>query len=46
MLEKDISQLTSMYSGKSRRSFQEIANVAEKTGVYKHPYIMINGKIK
>ena len=46
MLEKDMSQLTSMYSGESRRSFQEIANVAKKIGVYKRPYIMINGKIK
>ena len=46
MLEKDISQLTSRYSGKSRRTFEEIANVAKKIGVYKRPYIMINGKVK
>jgi hypothetical protein len=46
MLEKDISQLTSRYSGKSRRTFEEMANVAKKIGVYKRPYIMINGKVK
>lgn len=46
MLEKDISQLTSRYSGKSRRTFEGIANVAKKIGVYKRPYIMINGKVK
>ena len=48
MLEKDMTQLTSRsrYSGKSRRTFEEIANVAKKIGVYKRPYIMINGKAK
>ena len=46
MLEKDMSQLTSRYSVKSRRTFEEIANVAKKIGVYKRPYIMINGKVK
>ncbi len=46
MLEKDMTQLTSRYSGKSRRTFEEIANVAKKIGVYKRPYIMINGKVK
>ena len=48
MLEKDMTQLTSRsrYSGESRRTFEEIANVAKKIGVYKRPYIMINGKVK
>lgn len=46
MLEKDMSQLTSRYSVPSRRTFEDIANVAEKIGVYKRPYIMINGKVK
>ena len=46
MLDKDMSQLTSRYSGKSRRTFQDIADVAKKIGVYKRPYIMIDGKVK
>lgn len=46
MIEKDMTQLVSRYSVKSRRTFEEIANVAKKIGVYKRPYIMINGKIK
>ena len=46
MLDQDMSQLTSRYSGKSRRTFQDIADVAKKIGVYKRPYIMIDGKVK
>lgn len=46
MIEKDMTQLVSRYSVRSRRTFEEIANVAKKIGVYKRPYIMINGKIK
>jgi len=46
MLDKDMSQLTSRYSGESRRTFQDIADVAKKIGVYKRPYIMIDGKVK
>lgn len=46
MLKKDKSQLKYRYSGENLRTFDNIANVAEKIGVNKRPYIMINGKVK
>ena len=46
MLKKDISQLNPRYSGENLRTFNKIADVAEKIGVYKRPYTMINGKVK
>lgn len=46
MLTKDMSQLKYRYSGENLRIFDKIANVAEKIGVNKRPYIMINGKVK
>jgi len=46
MLEKNMSQLESIHSGRSKRSFEKIANIAKKIGVHKRPYIMINGKVK
>jgi len=46
MIEKDMSKLLSRHSVESRRTFEEIANVAKKIGVYKRPYVMINGNVK
>ena len=46
MLKKDIPKLDYRYSGKNLRTFDAIANVAEKIGVTKRPYIMIGGKVK
>lgn len=46
MLKKDMSKLKYRYSGENLRKFDKIANVAEKIGVYKRPYIMLNGKVK
>ncbi len=46
MLEKDMSQLSSRYSVKSRTTFEDISKVAKKIGVYKRPYIIIDGKVK
>ena len=46
MIEKDMSQVLSRHSVESRRTFDEIANVAKKIGVYKRPYVMINGSVK
>ncbi len=46
MLTKDMSQLKYRYSGKNLRTLDKIANVAEKIGVNKRPYIMIKGKVK
>lgn len=46
MLKKDMSGLESMYSGRARRTLDKIAKIANEIGVYKRPYIMINGKVK
>ena len=46
MLKKDIPKLGYRYSGENLRTFDAIANVAEKIGVNKRPYIMIGGKVK
>ena len=46
MLKKDISQLKFRYSGKNLRTFDKIANIANKIGVNKRPYTMINGQVK
>ena len=46
MLEKGTPSLTYRYSGEIQRTLQRITNVAQKIGVYKRPYIMINGKVK
>jgi hypothetical protein len=46
MLNKDMTQLKYRYSGENLRTFDNIARVAKKIGVYKRPYTMINGKVK
>ena len=46
MLGKEEFDLKDIEDEKSQRSFDQIADVARQIGVYKRPYIMINGKVK
>ena len=46
MLGKEEFDLKDVEDEKSKKTFNEIADVAKEIGVYKRPYIMINGKAK
>jgi len=46
MLRKETFELRDIDDEKSKKTFNEIADVAGQIGVYKRPYIMINGKVK
>lgn len=46
MLGKEEYELKDIKDEKSKKIFNKIAKVARKIGVYKRPYIMINGKVK
>ena len=46
MLKKENFDLKDIEDEKSQKSFDQIADVARQIGVYKRPYIMINGKAK
>jgi len=46
MLSKKSVVLNDIEDEKSIKTFNKIAGVAKKIGVYKRPYIMINGKVK
>ncbi len=46
MLGKEAFVLKDIEDEKSIETFNEIAEVARQIGVYKRPYIMINGKVK
>jgi len=46
MLGKEEFDLKDIEDEKSEKSFDKIAEIARQIGVYKRPYIMINGKVK
>lgn len=46
MLNKDDISIENSYNRKTQESFERIAKVANEIGVYKRPYIMIDGKAK
>ena len=46
MLGKEEFDLKDVKDEKSKKTFNEIADVAKEIGVFKRPYIMINGKAK
>ncbi len=46
MLGKEEFVLMDIEDEQTQKSFDEIADVAKKIGVFKRPYIMINGKAK
>ena len=46
MLGKEEFDLKDIQDEKSKNTFNKIADIAKKIGVYKRPYIMINGRAK
>lgn len=46
MLGKGDFDLKDIKDEESKRTFNKIADVARRIGVYKRPYIMINGQVK